>query len=219
MTPDVQALLDLIQQFGIWIIFAYLYIQERRDHGLTRQRLESELTATRAAHMADIEGRVDARLAAVKDGEPGKDGMLPVARAWSDAVHYAGAVVTHRGATWQAADTGREPPHADWICLADPGRDGASPEFVGTYDDAGEYRALDVVALNGGSFVALRDAPGPCPGDGWQLVASRGKPGQAIKGDPGKQGEPGRDAAEVVGFYREGDSAVLTFADGREMRA
>jgi len=54
MTPDVQALLDLIQQFGIWIIFAYLYVQERRDHGLTRQRLETELSAARAAHMADI---------------------------------------------------------------------------------------------------------------------------------------------------------------------
>jgi hypothetical protein len=161
--------------------------------------------------------RIDSRLARVRDG---KDGKLPVAKAWEDRVHYEGEVATHRGALWQAsADTGREPPHADWTCLAARGDDGLTPEFVGTYEEGAEHRRLDVVALNGGSFVALRNSPGPCPGDGWQLLASRGKTGPALKGEPGPPGDPGKDAAEVAGVYRSGDEIVVTFADGREMRA
>jgi hypothetical protein len=63
----------------------------------------------------------------------------------------------------------------------------------GTYDSTEEYKALDVVALNGGSFAARTDNPGPCPGEGWQLVASQGKrgnPGEVKKGDAGKNGSP-----------------------------
>lgn len=170
--------------------------------------------------LAAVDERVTARLAEVKDG---KDGLLPAVEPWVDRVHRRGEAVTHGGALWQATgDTGKEPPHADWRCLAFAGKDGLTPEFVGTYEDGGEFRRLDVVALNGGSFVALRDNPGPCPGDGWQLVASRGKPGQSVKGDKGDKGdkgEPGDDAAEVVGIYRSNDEVVVTFADGREMRA
>jgi len=54
MTPDVQALLDLLQQGGMLLLVAWLYVNEKRDHSATRIRLESELTGTRAAHMADI---------------------------------------------------------------------------------------------------------------------------------------------------------------------
>jgi hypothetical protein len=50
-------------------------------------------------------------------------------------------------------------------------------------------RRLDVVALNGGSFVALKDKPGPCPGSGWQLIASQGKRG--VAGEKGERGPPG----------------------------
>lgn len=170
--------------------------------------------------LADAVKRIDARLAEVKDGEPGKDGFLPLAETWTDRVFLRGAVVTHGGALWQATEmTGKEPPHADWRCLAAKGEDGRTPEFIGTYEAEAEFRRLDVVALNGGSFVALRDNPGPCPGDGWQLLAGRGKPGPSVKGDKGDKGEPGNDAAEVVGFYRSGDEIVATFADGRELRA
>lgn len=48
----------------------------------------------------------------------------------------------------------------------------------GTYAADASYSALDVVALDGGSFAAKRDKPGPCPGDGWQLLVQRGKPGR-----------------------------------------
>src|SRR4249920_1105317 len=58
-------------------------------------------------------------------GQKGEPGVLPVARDWvPDTVHYAGTVVVHAGATWQATrDTGQAPGHQDWVCLARPGRD------------------------------------------------------------------------------------------------
>jgi hypothetical protein len=45
------------------------------------------------------------------------------------------------------------------------------------------------VALNGSSFVALKDRPGDCPGDGWQLLASAGKRGErGLRGPIGDTG-------------------------------
>jgi hypothetical protein len=67
----------------------------------------------------------------------------------------------------------------DTVCLAAAGRDGESITVRGTFDETADYRRLDVVARNGGSFIALKDAPGPCPGSGWQLLASPGKRGVA----------------------------------------
>lgn len=58
------------------------------------------------------------------------------------------------------------------------------PSVEGTFDPKKDYRAGAIVALNGASFVARRDKPGPCPGAGWQLSASqgkRGKPGPRVK--------------------------------------
>lgn len=54
MTPEVQALLDMVQQFGIWIIFAWLYITEKRDHMQTRKDKDIEIEKIRAAYLADI---------------------------------------------------------------------------------------------------------------------------------------------------------------------
>lgn len=168
-----------------------------------------------------VEGAVQRAVAALpvpKDGEPGRDGKdgrdgndgapgkLPAVRAWSDAVHYEGAVVTHDGALYQAArDTGRAPPHEDWVCIVAAGRDGIdgrSFSIRGTWAEAESYGALDVVALNGASFAARRDNPGPCPGDGWQLIASQGKRGspgenaKGLRGDPGPAG-PGVKAVSI----------------------
>ena len=64
----------------------------------------------------------------------------------------------------------------------------------GTYSSqCGDYRTLDIVALNGGTFIARSDTPGPCPGAGWQLIASPGKRGE--KGPMGPRGEKGERAA------------------------
>jgi hypothetical protein len=128
-------------------------------------------------------------------GARGERGALPAVREWApDIVHYAGVVVTHGGGTWQAGcDTGQAPGHADWICLASPGRDAAMPMVRGTWSEAETYAALDIVALGGSSFIARRAAPGPCPGEGWQLIASAGR--QGSKGPAGERGEPGAAGA------------------------
>jgi len=136
-----------------------------------------------------------------KDGErgaAGAPGKLPLIRGWTDRVHYEGDVVTHGGATYQAMrDTAKEPPHDDWICVAAAGNDGRSFTIRGTYSESEEYRALDVVAMNGASFAARRDAPGQCPGDGWQLIAAQGKRGQPGERGVGLRGEPGPTVARM----------------------
>lgn len=135
-----------------------------------------------------------AALPAPQKGDKGDDGAmgaLPLVKAWDDRVHYQGNVVTHAGSLYQASrDTAKEPPHADWICLAAAGakgQDGRSFTIRGTHRDGEAYQMLDVVSLNGASFAAKRDDPGACPGDGWQLIAKQGGPGKP--GDPGRPGK------------------------------
>jgi hypothetical protein len=131
-------------------------------------------------------------------GQQGPPGKLPLVRAWApEVVHYDGDVVVHQGSTWQATkDTGQAPPHGDWICLAVRGIAGVTPAVRGLWNLESSYRTLDIVALNGGSFVACRDDPGPCPGDGWQLVVSQGKQGK--QGERGSQGEKGERGPQGV---------------------
>jgi hypothetical protein len=63
------------------------------------------------------------------------------------------------------------------------------PRIRGTHSEVESYSFMDIVALNGCSFIARADDPGPCPGDGWQLIASAGKPGKpGPKGDRGERG-------------------------------
>src|SRR5580765_3360198 len=160
-------------------------------------------------------------------GQKGEPGTLPVAREWAPGiVHYAGVVVTHGGGTWQAScDTGQAPGHADWVCLARPGIDAAIPKVRGTWSDAEVYAALDIVALGGSSFIARREAPGPCPGEGWQLIASAGR--QGSKGPPGERGEagaagarglPGASAPVIIGWKidRKAYAAIPIMSDKSE---
>jgi hypothetical protein len=78
------------------------------------------------------------------------------------------------------------------------GRDGLTPTIRGTYDAYVKYKKLDVVALDGASFVAKRDNPAICPGDGWQLLSKQGRSGYrgeagetGPRGEKGEKGEPG----------------------------
>jgi len=154
-----------------------------------------------------------------RPGEPGPPGKLPVVRAWSDAVHYEADVVTHGGAVYQAQrDTGREPPHEDWLLIAAAGRDGQdgrSLNIRSTWNEGETYHRLDVVALNGAAFCARRDDPGPCPGDGWQMIAAQGKTGKP--GEPGRglRGDPGRPGPPVAAMHIDAEGMLtLTNADG-----
>jgi hypothetical protein len=88
---------------------------------------------------------------------------------------------------------------AAWLCISAPGKDGEngrSFRIRGTWAAAKTYKELDLVMLNGTSFVAKRDAPGDCPGEGWQVVALVGKKG--AEGDRGPyraEGHAGRERA------------------------
>lgn len=148
-------------------------------------------------------------------GPAGAPGKLPTVREWTDGVHYEGAVVTLSGSTYQALrDTGRSPPHDDWSCLAAAGRDGSdgrSFNVCRTWSADDGYSAFDIVALNGASFIARHDAPGTCPGEGWQMIAAQGKRGQAgEKGDRGDRGPPGPSVTRV----EVDDNALLTITSG-----
>src|SRR5262249_19568767 len=116
-------------------------------------------------------------------------------------------------------DTGQPPSHADWVCLATAGRDGESITVRGTFDETQQYRRLDVVARNGGSFVALKDRPGPCPGSGWQLIASQGRRGAAgAKGERAGRGPTGRRGGPIRDWKIDRARYVATpvMSDGRE---
>jgi hypothetical protein len=161
-----------------------------------------------------------------KDGIPGRDGApgkIEAALPYREGeVHYRGAIVLLGGSTWQArADTARAPPHEDWICIAAAGRDGRdgvdgrSLRVRGTWREGDAYAALDIVALNGGSFIARRDDPGECPGDGWQSLTLPGKRGQQGEaGKKGERGEKGERGPGIAGWDIDRDAytvrAVLT---------
>ena len=97
-----------------------------------------------------------------------------------------------------------------------PGSDGRSVTVRGLYADTQAYSANDLVALNGGSFIATKDDPGPCPGDGWQLLARQGKTGQpgerGGKGEPGPAGPPGPRATALT--VTDDGMLTLSFEDG-----
>ena len=158
-------------------------------------------------------------------GPPGPPALFPETQVWSpDAVSYRGDVVTHAGGTWQARkDTGKEPPHPDWIPLAVPGRDGRdgrdaiSPTVRGTWRADATYKFLDVVALNRGSFIAKYDNPGTCPGDGWQLLVSAVKGERGLRGDRGPSGPPGPPIAIASWVIdRASFTATPVMTDGSE---
>ena len=157
-------------------------------------------------------------------GEEGPPGKLPIVKLWTpETVYYAGDVFAYEGGTFQAmCDTGQPPSHAHWICLAAAGRDGHSFTVRGTFNETAEYHRLDVVALNGGSFIAVKDAPGLCPGPGWQLLASQGKRGAAgekgERGLPGPKGDTGASGVMIRDWKIDREKYVATplVSDGRD---
>jgi len=62
----------------------------------------------------------------------------------------------------------------------------------GAYRSDQDYDRLDVVTLEGSSYIARHGSPGPCPGEGWRILASAGGTGpQGIRGPKGDRGLPG----------------------------
>ena len=104
------------------------------------------------------------------------------------------------------------PPGADSTVPGPPGADGRSYDPRGTWNADASYSRLDVVASDGASFIARRDDPGACPGDGWQSLSLRGRAGQpgqrGEKGEPGPAGPPAPRAASLT----VADDGVLTLS-------
>src|SRR5262245_61273174 len=186
---------------------------ERREFGdlLERRTRGFELK------LAELTGAVDI----LRGAQPPPPAQFPSVKVFSaDTIYHEGDIVAFAGGTYQAAkDTARAPGPQDWICLAVAG---AGFTIRGTFNETAEYRRLDVVALNGGSFIALKDAPGPCPGSGWQLIASQGKRGAAgekgERGLPGPRGDAGASGATIVSWKidREKYLAMPLMSDGRD---
>lgn len=162
------------------------------------------------------------RIRAPKDGADGKDGTSV---SVDDVLPDVQRQVAEFLAAIPATKDGE--PGRDGMDGA-PGRDGIDGKSVnprGTFDPEAEYAALDIVALNGGSFIAVKDVPGPCPGAGWQLLTSRGSRGErGERGLPGRDGLPGERGLQgppgegVVALYPDGAEIVLTTDSGRELR-
>jgi Collagen triple helix repeat (20 copies) len=160
-------------------------------------------------------------------GPQGPPGKLPMVKLWRQGqITYASEVVAYDGSTFQAVkDTAQAPGGDDWMLIARGGRDAITPQVLGTYKEDAEYHRLDIVALNGSSFIAKRDDPGPCPGEGWQLLASAGRTGgrgekgeqgpQGIAGKGGAKGDPG---ASIIGWTLDPQNyvAIPLMSDGKQ---
>jgi hypothetical protein len=132
---------------------------------------------------------------------------------WQDRIFYEGDLVTHAGSTWQAARDTAKPPGAgdDWRLIA---ARGSGFVIRGTYDAGASYKALDVVTLDYGWFVAKVDRPGPAPGPGWQAGPVGKKGDKGIAGERGPPGAPGKPAPHWIGVKLDGYELVTVMSDG-----
>jgi hypothetical protein len=98
----------------------------------------------------------------------------------------------------------------------------------GAYRSDQDYDRLDMVTLDGSSYIARQRSPGPCPGEGWRILASAGATGpqgisgpkgdrgpRGLTGEAGPKGEPG---AVIVGWSPDyaGFKATPIMSDGSE---
>jgi len=89
----------------------------------------------------------------------------------------------------------------------------------GTYKPDAHYDHLDVVMKDSSSFVALKDAPGVCPGADWQMRAASGRRGVAgEKGERGERGAKGDPGIKITGWKmdRKNYRLTVTMSDGTE---
>jgi len=168
-----------------------------------RQKLEHK-TNEFELKIAKLAGAVDI----LRGAAPPPPAKFPTIKAWSeDTIYHEGDIVAFAGSCYQAQrDTARAPDASDdWVCVVAAG---AGFTVRGTYDSAEEYKRFDIVIINGSSFTALKDNPGPCPDSGdWHLLASRGSRGQrgadgerGPRGEKGEHGAPGADALTITSW-------------------
>lgn len=129
-------------------------------------------------------------------GEPGAQG-----EAGANGIDGAPGERGEKGDTGERGEVGEK---------GDQGPEGPAAyvgEARGLFDPEAEYRARDVVALNGSAFMAKIDNPGQCPGEGWMLLAQRGKRGdKGDRGEKGLEGKAGKDGAQPVGLKMDAET-------------
>jgi len=167
--------------------------------------------------IAKLSGAVDV----LRGAQPPPSAKFPSVTAWrADMIYHEREVVSFNGGCYQATkDTARAPGTSDdWTCLA---ASGSSFNIRGTYTRDEEYKYLDIVIINGSSFVALKDNPGVCPDSGnWHLLASRGSRGQrgpqGAHGLSGLRGERGAPAPTIQSWMidRARYTATPMMSDG-----
>jgi hypothetical protein len=98
----------------------------------------------------------------------------------------------------------------------------------GAYRSDQDYDRMDVVTLDGSSYIARQGIPGPCPSEGWRILASAGAAGaQGIRGpkgdrgpagETGPQGKAGAPGAPIAGWRVDPTnySAFPIIADGKQ---
>lgn len=164
---------------------------------MEQQREVAVVLAELRASFAELRETVLTRLATVKDGPPGPQGT-PGDRGEPGA----------RGEVGPPGETGPAGPPGP------PGADAKQWRHCRGFEESTAYRAYDVVAMHGSSWLALKDEPGPCPGEGWALFAQRGAKGdrgdRGQKGDRGDPGEPGRAGIGIRDVVLD-DSWSLSF--------
>ncbi|MEY9182350.1 hypothetical protein [Bradyrhizobium sp. USDA 313] len=215
-------LLELWKQCLVEMLADVAEVKARHEDAFQAVRANAsaavaEARATYGDTLVRLERTIDERLGRLRKLIEEKDG--PRIKPFEEnAIHYEGQLVVYEGATYQALrDTGKAPSEeSDWICVAAGGLDGRSPRVRGTYAAGERYSQLDIVALNGSSFIASRSNPGQCPGDGWQLIASQGKRGP--QGSRGERGERGSSGATIASWRIEPADYTATpvMTDGTE---
>jgi len=104
----------------------------------------------------------------------------------------------------------------------EPGPVGYVGRALGRWNAEASYRAMDVVACNGSEWRAIKDDPGPLPGDGWMLSAKgskgdKGMPGnRGERGERGERGPPGPQGVGLADVVLEDGVLVFKWSDGRE---
>src|SRR5215831_7535113 len=195
--------------------FIQVFAQERQSARKEFKAADEEMQRALEAKLAEVEERLKA-----------VPGRLPVAKIWrEESVTYEGEVVSYDGALCQARkDTAQIPGGSDWVCVARAGRDGCdglTPNVCGTFDAYKTYARLDVVEYDGASYIARRDAPGICPGDGWQILSRSGRRGPVGESGPrgrkGERGARGEANPTIINWTidRVHYRAIPTLSDGK----
>jgi hypothetical protein len=192
---------QLVDAFGATISIVRRQLRHELAEELAERDPQLKKIAELELKVAELTGAVDV----LRGKEPPLPARFPKVKIWvENTIYYEGDVVAFAGATYQARrDTAQMPGTADWACLAAAG---SSLNIRNTYSSAETYKHLDVVMINGSSFVALKDNPGRCPDSGnWHLLASRGSRGQrgaeGARGVTGLRGERG-EAAPVIRAWK-----------------